>query len=148
MKFRVTPRGVLEKGNKILFVEYEDTAGIFYSLPGGNQKTGEDLKTGLKREFKEETGLDIETHEVLFVREFILTTSDFELWKDGIHQIEIIFNCTISDIEQKAAEGSHMDIGMTGLKWLSREEIKNLRVYPSENLFEIIESKELTYFLN
>ena len=70
MKYRVTPRGVLEKDNKILFIEYKDSNGLFYSLPGGNQKIGEDLKAGLKREFKEETGLDIESHEVLFVREF------------------------------------------------------------------------------
>lgn len=72
MKFRVTPRGVLLNDNKILFREYEDSAGIFYSLPGGNQIAGENLEKALKQEYREETGLEIDSQEVLFVREFIL----------------------------------------------------------------------------
>lgn len=148
MKFRVTPRGVLKKDDKILFIEYEDSEGIFYSLPGGNQKIGEDLKTALKREIKEETSLDIESGEVLFVREFILPSSVNEFWKDGIHQIEIIFRCKLLNIDQKETAGSQIDIGMRGIKWLAKEEIINLRVYPAKEIFEIIENKEISYLLN
>ena len=148
MKHRISPRGILEKDGKILFIEYKDSQGIFYSLPGGSQNTGEDLRTSLHREFKEETDLDIESHEIILVREFMLTTSDFELWKDGIHQIEIIFKCSLVNADQVPGAGSHLDIGMTGFKWLTKEEIKSLRVYPTKDLIEIIENNKLTYLLN
>ena len=148
MKHNISSRGVLEKDNKILFIEYEDSKGILYALPGGSQNAGEDLRSTLKREFKEETSLDIESHEVLIVREFILSTSDFEVWKKGIHQVEIIFRCTLIDDEQIAEAGLIQDQGMCGLRWIAKDKIKSLRVYPSRDLCKIIEDNELTYLFD
>lgn len=149
MKYRISPRGVLEINDEILFIVYKDPKGaLFYALPGGSQKTGDDLRTTLKREFLEETSLEIESHEVIMVREFMLETSDFEFWKDGVHQVEIIFRCTLTNSNQIATPGPLPDIGMLGLKWLNKNKLKGLNVYPTEDLKEILEQKNITYLFN
>ncbi len=148
MKHNISPRGYLEKDDKVLFIEYTDSKGSFYALPGGSQKTGEDLRSALKREFKEETNLDIESHEVLLVREFILDSSEFLVWKDGIHQVEIIFRCTQKNKEQNAETGSVPDYGMNGIIWIKKDEIKEHMVYPSKDLINLIDNKDLTYLFD
>ena len=148
MKHNISPRGYLEKDDKVLFIEYIDSKGSLYALPGGSQKTGEDQRSALKREFKEETNLDIESHEVLLVREFILDSSEFFVWKDGIHQVEIIFRCTQKNKEQTAETGSVPDNGMKGIIWINKDEIKDRRVYPSKDLINLIDNKDLTYLFD
>ncbi|MEP7145403.1 MAG: NUDIX domain-containing protein [bacterium] len=148
MKHNISARGILERNNKILFAEYKDTRGILYALPGGSQNTGEDLRSTLKREFKEETNLDIESHEVVIVREFIIDSSEFDVWKNGIHQVEIIFRCTQKNKEQAAVPGELQDQGMLGIRWISNEEMKFLRIYPANNLYDILKSKEITYLFD
>lgn len=145
MKHNISPRGYLERDDKVLFIEYEDSKGSFYALPGGSQKTGEDLRSALKREFLEETNLDIESHEVLMVREFILDSSEFFIWKDGIHQVEIIFRCTQKNVAQTAETGSVPDYGMKGIIWISKNQIKDLNVYPSKDLINLIKDKDISY---
>lgn len=148
MRHNISARGILEIDDKILFVSYKDSKGILYALPGGSQIPGEDLRSTVKREFLEETSLNIETHEVLMVREFILPTSELVVWKDGIHQVEIIFRCTLKNDKQMAAIGTQADIGMEGVHWLNKYELKGKRVFPTEELNEILERGELTYLLN
>ena len=148
MKHNISPRGYLEKVDKVLFIEYEDSKGTFYTLPGGSQKTGEDLRSALRREFKEETNLDIESHEILLVREFILEKSESLVWKNGIHQIEIIFRCSLKNEEQTAVTGSVPDNGMKGIIWINKKQIKDLMVYPSKDLINVIGNNEITYLFD
>lgn len=148
MIHRISPRGVLRIENKILFIEYKDSKGIFYSLPGGSQAIGEDLRSALKREFKEETNLDIESHEILMVREFFLNTSENFEYKKGIHQLEIIFRCSLTDNTQTAVTGVIPDYGMIGIKWIHKDEIKDQTIYPSKDIFEIIEGRVPAYLFS
>ncbi len=148
MKYNVSARGILEKNDKILFVEYEDSKGVLFALPGGSQNVNEDLIRTLKREFMEETTLDLEVHEVIIVREFIIQSSEFDVWKNGIHQVEIIFRCSQTNVEQEAKPGLLRDQGMKGIKWLGRNEMENLRIYPSKELDKILKNKNITYLFN
>lgn len=148
MKYNVSARGVLEKNNEILFVVYKDSRGVIYALPGGSQNVNEDLISTLKREFKEETSLDVEPEDIVLVREFILETSEFELWRNGIHQVEIIFRCKQKYINQEAFAGTIPDYGMNDLKWISLNEMKDLRIYPTKELNKILNGKGITYLFS
>ena len=59
-------------GNKILFLlpNYEPYVGSL-DLPGGHTHVGEELADGLRREVKEETGLDIKEDTRLFQKDNI-----------------------------------------------------------------------------
>lgn len=148
MTYRVSARGLLLKDDEILFVEYVSSKGSIYALPGGGQQTGKSLKETLKREFKEETNLDIEPREVIIVREFMLDTSEFEQWKNGIHQVEIIFRCFQSDPGAIASAGSKMDVSMKGIKWIHLDDICKYTVYPRPDLKTILEKGNITYLFD
>jgi 8-oxo-dGTP diphosphatase len=54
---------VISDGNDVLLLKrpQDDFMGGIYELPSGNVEPGETLDTALRREVKEETGLDVET---------------------------------------------------------------------------------------
>lgn len=59
--------GVLVRNNKILV--QRDKNGNEYALPGGHIKIGETLENGLIREYREETGVDINIKRLLWSEE-------------------------------------------------------------------------------
>ena len=145
MTYNISARGVLEKGSEILFIEYEDSIGKYYSLPGGTQDIGESLANAVVREFREETLLDVTINELIMVREFILKESEIKTWEAGIHQVEAIFLCSLTDENQEYGIGLVPDGGMLGLKWIDKKDFKNFRLYPTHDLPEILEKKNVSY---
>ena len=94
MIYRVSARGLLIENGTVLFIEYRSKDNeVYYSLPGGGQETNIDLAQTLKNEFLEEVGLEIFVGDVLLVREFIISNPKEEICKNGVHQLEIIFDC-------------------------------------------------------
>jgi 8-oxo-dGTP diphosphatase len=68
---------VIVKAGKLLLVKrrYEPLAGR-WSIPGGTLELGETLETGLAREMREETGLEIEVGPVIEVFDRIIFDAD------------------------------------------------------------------------
>lgn len=145
MKHNIVARGVLQKDNKILFVEYEDESGKHFALPGGSQETRESLAETVVREFKEETTLDVQVTELLMIREFVLTKSPVKAWENGIHQVEAIFLCNYVDENQDEKIGEIPDYGSLGLKWIDIGDFKNYRIYPTQDLPEILQKRNPVY---
>lgn len=59
--------GVLVEDGSVLLVEQVLRERSHWNLPGGRLETGETLESCLKREMREETGLDVEIGELLYV---------------------------------------------------------------------------------
>ncbi|MGB1243263.1 MAG: NUDIX domain-containing protein [Chitinophagales bacterium] len=78
---------------------------------------GETLEECAKREFLEETGLEVEVGKLVLVNEFIQEKSDFvKDWEDGIHKIDHIFE--VSLVSENAIEGmgTNIDSGMVDFR--------------------------------
>ncbi len=56
---------VIRDGNKVLMINRKDGAGL--GLPGGFLRLRESAEDGVKREIKEETGLDIKIKDMIHV---------------------------------------------------------------------------------
>lgn len=148
MLHRISPRGLLIENNAILFIEYQNLDNeTYYALPGGGQDVNINLAQTLKNEFMEEVGLDISIGDVLMVREFILTQTRDKAWPNGVHQIEIIFDC--KRIEKTKTIQTHKpDLGMTGYKWIPISEIKNYKVYPTDAIMELTTNRSVSYLFS
>jgi 8-oxo-dGTP diphosphatase len=72
-KVRVRVNGILTNENSLLLIKHINIGalGYLWSPPGGGVNFGESLEHALIREFKEETNLDIEVGDFLFVNEHI-----------------------------------------------------------------------------
>lgn len=83
-RLRLRVCGICVQNEKILIVRHRNLSekGYFLSPPGGGLQFGEDVKRGLKREFWEETGLEISVQDFLFVHEFL---------HPPLHALELFF---------------------------------------------------------
>jgi 8-oxo-dGTP diphosphatase len=86
-RLRLRACGVCVKDDAILLVNHHGISNQdFWAPPGGGVQFGESATDCLRREFKEETGLLIETGKFLFVCEFI---------QHPLHAIEVFFQTSL-----------------------------------------------------
>lgn len=65
--FSIRITGILIENDEILLVQQKLGDKRNWSLPGGRLERGETISQGLKREMKEETGLDVEIVRMLYI---------------------------------------------------------------------------------
>jgi 8-oxo-dGTP diphosphatase len=83
-RLRVRVCGLCWDGDRILLVNHRMTSGsTLWIPPGGGVEYGETLQNALKREFWEETGLEVAPSQFAFGCEFI---------KAPLHSLELFFN--------------------------------------------------------
>ncbi len=70
-QIRIRAAGILVHENRILLVRHEKNGKSYWLLPGGGVDYGETVEEGLKREFQEEVGLDIEMGKLVMVHDSI-----------------------------------------------------------------------------
>lgn len=82
-KLRVRVCGICVDKDCLLMINHHGiNESDFWSPPGGGLQFGETAETCLKREFLEETGLEIQIHQFQFICEFI---------RLPLHAIELFF---------------------------------------------------------
>lgn len=118
--------GVLIRDGKLLVQRDHD--GNEYALPGGHVKIGETTADGLVREYKEETGADINVKKLLWTEEC------FWEW-NGVQAHNIAFYYLIefsngSDILDTEEFVSHKDNCNVVLGWMPIEKLTDVIIYP------------------
>lgn len=139
-KLFVAGKAFITHNGKILVVresaEYADgTQAGKYDVVGGRIKPGENLKEALKREVKEETGLNVEVGKIFAVNEWHPTVKG-EQW----HIIANFFECT--PVIPSASGNQEPQITLSEdhdhFKWITPEDYKNQNII--ENIHHIFES--------
>ena len=119
-KWGLTIRGICEFNDKILLLKIRSHSSHDaekWEIPGGKVKKSEFFDDALKREYAEETGLEIDIKELHAVVRKDYTTCKT---KEEIKSIQLVMNVTCdSDVVKISRE--HDDYG-----WLSEEEIDKM----------------------
>ncbi len=119
--------GFLRDNDKILIIRRstkDDFLPGYYELPGGKVEFGEDPAEAVKREFKEETGLDVKVMKPIYVFHFFRT-------KD-MHVVDITFMVERADTLDKVVLSHDHD----DYKWIRVDEIGDLKI--SDNMARCI----------
>ncbi len=71
-RFNVRVYGLMINNAQEVLIAREIRAGMkMTKFPGGGLEFGEGIKNGLKREFQEELGIDIEVGELFYINDFL-----------------------------------------------------------------------------
>lgn len=131
---RIALKAVIVKDGKVLTLReastYKDGNNVGrYHLPGGRLEMGEPFTDGLRREVREETGLEVEIGEPLYVGE----------WFPNIRGVQnqivaIFFVCKPVEPDVAIVLSEEHD----DFRWVNLEEVRELDVMPPEN--EVLET--------
>ena len=110
---------IFNSERKVLLIKSHKWRGK-YTIPGGHIELGETIKEALKREVKEETGLDIYDIKFIGLQEFIF---DDVFWKKK-HFIFLDFACKTDSTKIKLNSEAQEYI------WVSLEEALKLPIEP------------------
>ena len=106
--------------NRILLVERgQDPLKGYWSLPGGAVETGERLEQALRREVREETGLEVETIALIEVFERIMSDT---AGQTEYHFVLMDYLCRPAGGVLCAADDA------SRCEWFERDEIAGLRI--------------------
>ena len=107
---------LIEKNGKVLITQRkkEDVFGLKWEFPGGKVKEGESLEEALKREIREELGIDVQPYE--FVKSFRDKSGDIYI---TVH----LFRCRIT-------KGRISSLECEDYKFLDLENIKRFNLAP------------------
>jgi 8-oxo-dGTP diphosphatase len=129
-KLRVRVCGILIENGRILLIRHKSLGknGILWAPPGGGMQFGESAEDTIKREYEEETGLNIKVERYLFTHEFL---------NPPLHAIELFFEVTrlggelntgydpeMSKNEQIITETAYLDIDQ--LREIDHDSIHNV----------------------
>jgi 8-oxo-dGTP diphosphatase len=128
-QLRTRVNGVLIENDKLLMVKHRMGNGrTLWSVPGGGMNFGSSAKDNLKREFMEETNLEIEVSRYLFVHEYL---------NPPLHAMEHFFE--VKRINGNVELGKDPELSVTNqilleISWKTISEIKKI---PKTSLHQI-----------
>ncbi len=129
-KLRLRACGLCMKDDKILLVNHHGIkAGNFWAPPGGGVQFGESAEACLKREFLEETGLEVEIRDFLFACEFI---------NSPLHAVELFFLASIKGGELNVGHDPEMGVRqiIQEVKFFTGSEIRQLKPEELHGIFQ------------
>jgi ADP-ribose pyrophosphatase YjhB (NUDIX family) len=99
-RFAVTAGAVVcDERGRVLLLKHVLRKGSGWGVPGGFLKSGEQPEDAIRRELREETGLELDSVELAFVRTL-----------GGVRQVEIIFRATMkSEALARVEKGFEID---------------------------------------
>ncbi|MCH7397237.1 NUDIX domain-containing protein [Belliella sp. DSM 107340] len=134
-RLRTRVNGVLIQNEKILLLKHKMGGNkYFWSVPGGGMKYGSSATENLKREFLEETGLEIE------IKRFICTS---EHLAPPLHAIELFFEVEVTGGEFKMGKDPELSDEfqlITEMRFFDIENIAFIKKEEKHHLFWGIKS--------
>ena len=131
--------GLLERDGALLLVasRYRNHARPLWNLPGGRQAPGELLEAALRREFLEETSLEVRVGGLRYVAE----SYDLET---GTHFLSVAFDVFSDGIARASGDDAHV----VDLAWVPRAELVSRIAVPviREPLLAHLADPEQRYF--
>ena len=110
---------IIENGRILLVERGREPLRGYWSLPGGVVETGERLEFAVRREVREETGLEVEVLHLLEVFERIMTDEDGQV---EYHYVLIDYVCRPTGGTLCAADDA------SAVRWFAPEEIAGLKI--------------------
>lgn len=116
---RIRAAGLIIKNDELLLVKHVKGKNSYWLLPGGGIKLGEDTRTALKREIKEEINLDCTIKELIFVVESVSLFSD--------HIVQPTYSVEVRSFDSLKVG---IDKRVTGFHFFDYKNIENKIIYP------------------
>ncbi|MBI2474507.1 MAG: nucleoside triphosphatase NudI [Candidatus Taylorbacteria bacterium] len=133
MKTRVIVSAIIENDKgEILFGRQKPGRGVYldkWHIPGGGVEENERIEEALRREIKEETGLQVKDIEPITFSDDVTNRLKDEKTEE-IHMVFLDFRCKAVGSKTSAADD------IENLRWVAKTEIKDLELPPpSQKLF-------------
>src|SRR5690606_24196085 len=87
-KVRIRVCGICWQNDRLLMVKHQMGDQVLWAPPGGGLEFGESIADALKREMREETGLDVVAGSFLFGCEFL---------QPPLHAVELFFEAGLKE---------------------------------------------------
>ncbi|MBD3288163.1 NUDIX domain-containing protein [candidate division KSB1 bacterium] len=126
---RTSAKAIIIENGKLFVLKKKAANDIYYVLPGGGQRHGENLIETLKRECLEETGAEVEVGDLVCLREYIGAHHEFSDVHSHLHQNDLMFSCKILN-DYTTVEPTEEDEGQIGMEWLPLESLEQYNLYP------------------
>ncbi len=87
--FRPSAYGIIQHRNRLLLLKMHNTGA--YCLPGGGIELGEKIEEGLRREIREEAGIEVEVKQLVHFREDFFY---YDPTGNAFHGLMFFYLCT------------------------------------------------------
>lgn len=126
---RVAARALIIEDGRLLVMTMQDEQGHWCVTPGGGVRKSETLGEGLRREVREELGIEVAPDDIVYVRELMGRSAKvrFGGLRPDTHQLEIFFHCRRSG---ELRMGQSPDRHCTGFAWVPLKELKQRNFFP------------------
>lgn len=128
-QLRTRVNGILIEDERVLLVKHlMGNDKIFWSVPGGGMQFGSDAPENLRREFREETHLEVAVGDYLFVHEHL---------DPPLHSMEHFFQ--VKRISGKVKLGNDPELSRENqiIREVSWKAIDEIRSIPCDSLHQI-----------
>lgn len=130
---KIAQKVIVEKAGKVLLVQDPRGGDDVWELPGGRMNVDEEPRAAVAREFREEMGVDIDVHEVVYMQQFIQGS-------EGKRAFVIVYRATLADPDASFRLATD-EVSKVG--WFTAAEVADVTLYATykaalEHYFNII----------
>ena len=150
MSIRSAVKVIVIKDEKILLIKYISESGVvYYELPGGGQEQFEEMEDTARREFLEETGLNINIRRFAAIAEEIFRDEALRrYYPNYAHRIHHIYMADLISDDIRVEKDIVLDKNQIGCEWVPIEQISKIYLIPQqirEHFNEVINSNHPVY---